>query len=149
MVSASTIRQDVFTAIRTIIIANKPAYSYNGVTYTYTVVAEYPNTDGVFPCVVINKSNVKLSLINLDGSGEDYAVDCQMDFYAKEAHGKKAIDVAQDALQNTFVGNISTFIATNGLNPMEHFWEDSNSSVFEDGKQVLNTASSIVRFKLK
>lgn len=149
VVSVLAVSQDVFTALRTLIIANKPTYTYNSVTYTYTLVAEYPRDNPTFPIIVLNESSVNVSLINLDGSGEDYKVEVQLDFYAKELHGKKAIDAGRDGLRVTFINNISNFKDTNGLNPMENFWEDSNTDVFQDKNQVINTGSSIIRFKLK
>lgn len=148
MVSSATIRQDVFDAIRTLIIANKPTYTYNGTTFTYTVLAEYPGEDGVFPCIVINKANIVMPTITMDAQTLDREIEVPMDFYAKEAHGKKAIDVGQDGLMDTFTTNIPTFIATNKLIPQEDFWQDSGNSTFEDKKQVLNMATSTVRFKL-
>ena len=149
MVSANTISSDVFTALRTLIIANKPTYVYNGTTFTYTLVAEYPRDNPTFPVVVLNESSVSVSLINLDGSGEDYKVEVQLDFYAKELHGKKAIDAGRDGLKATFINNISNFKDTDGLNPMEDFWDDSNTTPFQDRNQLINTGSSLIKFNLK
>jgi hypothetical protein len=149
VVSEATIRQGVFSAISTLIIANKPTYTHNGTTYTYIVVAEYPDTDSMFPCIVINKANILMPTITMDAVTLDREIEVPMDFYAKETQGgKKAIDIAQDSIMNTMVGNIPTFIATDKLVPQEDFWQDSGSSVFEDKKQVLNTATSTVRFRL-
>ena len=82
-IAVSTLKSDVFTALRTLIIANKPSYIYDGDTYEYTLVSEYPRSNPTFPIVVLEKSKVKLSLVNLDGSGEDYELEIQLDFYAK------------------------------------------------------------------
>src|SRR3990167_393335 len=149
MVSAITLSSDVFTTLRTLIIANKPTYTYNEVTFNYTMVAEYPRDNPTFPIVVLNESSVNVSLINLDGSGEDYIVEVQLDFYAKELHGKKAIDAGRDGLRATFIGNIDNFKNTDGLNPMEDFWDDSSTDVFQDRNQLINTGSSLVKFQLK
>lgn len=148
MVSEETIRQDVFTAIRTLLIANKPTYTYDGDTITYTIVAEYPKDDSVFPCIVINKSMVSLTTLTLDAETSDKGIEVNMDFYAKEEHGKKAIDIAQDSVMHTFVGNVPTFVSTDKLIPTEDFWTDSGNSTFQDKNQIINTATSTARFKL-
>lgn len=149
MVEASTIRQGVFNALRSLIIANKPTYTYNGTVYTYDVVAEYPKDNPTFPCIVLNKANITMPLITLDASTGDYEIEVSLELFAKEAHGKKAIDIGQDGLHSIFVGNISSFISTDGLIPTEDFWTDSGNSIFEDRNQVINTATSTIRFKLK
>src|SRR3990167_4015650 len=148
-VAAATISSDVFTALRTLIIANKPTYTYNWTLFTYTMVAEYPRDNPTFPIVVLNESSISVKLLALDGSGTDYGVEVQLDFYAKELHGKKAIDAGRDGLRATFIGNISNFKNTDGLNPMEDFWDDSNTSPFQEGNQVINTGSSLIKFNLK
>lgn len=149
VVATATVSQDVFTALRALIIANKPTYTYDGTEYTYTLEAEYPKINPSFPVVVLNKSNISVTLLNLDGSGEDYEIEAQLDFYTKELHGKKAIDAGQDSLRATFIGNISSFKDNNGLLPQEDFWDDSNSDAFSEKNQVVNTASSIIKFKLQ
>src|SRR3990167_3286539 len=97
-VSTATLSSDVFTALRTLIIANKPTYTYSGIVQTYTLEAEYPRDNPTFPVVVLNESSVSVRLLALDGSGTDYEVEVQLDFYAKELHGKKAIDAGRDGL---------------------------------------------------
>ena len=149
MASAATISQDVFTVLRTLILANKPTYTYNGTTFTYTMVASYPKDNPTFPIVVLNESSINVVLLTFDGSGRDYGVEVQLDFYAKEAHGKKAIDAGRDGLRNTFIENISAFINTDGLIPMDDFWDDSNTSPFQDKNQIINTGSSLIKFVLK
>ena len=148
---AETLSQDVFTKLRTLIIANKPTYTYGNplVTFTYDLESEYPRTNPSFPIVVLNESSIKIALLNFDGSGRDYEVEVQLDFYAKELHGKKAIDAGRDGLRNTFVNNIPTFINDDGLIPMDDFWDDSNTSPFQDKNQVINTGSSLIKFVLK
>lgn len=150
MATAATLSQDVFTALRTLIIANKPNYTYNGTIFTYTLVAEYPKDNPSFPVVVLNESSVNVVLLTYDGGGRNYGVEVQLDFYAKEAHGKKAIDAGRDGLRNTFIENISAFINTDGLIPMEDFWDDSNIASLQESKnQIINTGSSLVKFMLK
>ena len=146
---AETLSQDVFTKIRTLIIANKPTYTYNNTIFTYTMVSEYPKDNPTFPIVVLNESSVNVVLLTFDGGGRDYGVEVQLDFYAKEAHGKKAIDAGRDSLRNTFINNISAFINDDGLIPMDDFWDDSNTSPFQDKNQLINTGSSLIKFVLK
>lgn len=148
-ITVAALKPEFFSALRTLIIANKPTFTYNSATVTYNIDASFPNDKAAFPSLVINESNVKLNLLNLDGSGEDYMVTVQLDFYAQEKHGTKAIGTAQSQMANTFIQNMTTFCNTNGLVPMEEFWEDSDISDFTDNGQVLNTGSSILRFKLR
>ncbi len=149
VVAPLTLKPDVFEAIEALILANKPTYVYDGTTFTYTLKAAYSRENPDFPQVVLNESLVKIVLLNLDGSGEDYGVEIQLDFYAKERHGQKAIGSGQSQIANTFIGNLSAFNTDNGLIPDEDFWDDTNISPFSDGNQVLNTASSLIKFKLK
>lgn len=148
MVDAITIRQDVFDAVRDLIIANKPSYTYNGTNYEFTVVAAYPDKDAAFPCIVLDKSLITMPIITMDGLTGDYEIEVSMEIFAKEMHGIKVIDVAQDSLQNTFMSNMSTLISTNKLCPQEDFWKDSGVSTFQDRNQLLNTSTITMRFKL-
>lgn len=149
MVAISTVRADVFSAISALLIANKPTYTYDSATYTYDTVATFPESNSSFPCIVLNPASVKIMLLNLDGSGEDYSIEVELEFYAKGSHGKKAIDTALDQVMQTFITNISTFNTTNSLLPMEDYLEESNIDIFESNKQIINTAGLRVRFKLK
>lgn len=146
-VSTATIYEDVYDAIRTLLVANKPTYTYDGTVYTYNIIAEYGRADASFPCIVLNKSMIKMSLLTLDSGTHDYIIEVQMDLYAKEKHGKKVLDTALSSLLDLFVTNFSTLDTDNSLVPMEDFWDDSNNSEFEDRNQVLNTVSVIMRFK--
>ena len=148
MVELATLRQDVFAAIRTLLVANKPTYTYNSETVTYSIAAEYPEDNPSFPLIVINKPTVNDERITMDASTGDQVIDIQLDFYAKAIHGKKAIDAGQDSAMATIMGNISTFISSDKIAPMDDFWSDSGNSVIEDNNQTINTASSTMRWKL-
>ena len=148
MVDATTVRQGVFAAISALIIANKPTYDHNGTTYTYNLVAEYNRENPTLPCIVLQKSNINISLLTLDAGTQDYMIGITMEFHAKELHGKKAIDIAQDSLLATFLGNISTFISDDKLIPDEDFWADGASVPDETDKQIINDAESTIKFKL-
>ena len=153
VISTGAVAQGVYDAIETLILANKPTFTRTiqgtSTDFTYTLKAEYSRENPDFPQVVLNKANISIILLNLDGSGEDYGIEVQLDFYTKELHGKKAIDEGQDSLRATFIGNLSAFDTDNGLIPQEDFWDDSNSAVFSEGNQIVNTASSLIKFKLK
>lgn len=153
VVDVEKIEQDVFTAIRALIIANKPTYTRTdqGVEeeFTYNVEAEYPRENPSFPMIVINEPEVDIALINMDGSGEDYPVEVQLDFYAKEIHGKKAISEGKDPMRATFIGNRTSFDIDNGLLMDKNFWNDSNTSFFKNDNQLINTASVVLKFRLK
>ena len=147
-VEQATIRQDVFAALSTLLIANKPTYTYDGTEFTYNIVAEYNRKNPQFPLIVLNKAMITFPIITLDGETGDVEIEVDMEFFAKELHGKVAIDAGMDSAMNTILNNISTFIGTNKLIPQEDFWTDSGNSVVQDENQVLNTATSTARFKL-
>ncbi len=149
VITTTKIGEELFDVLRTLIIANKPTYTFDESTITYTLVAAYPKVNPTFPLVVLNEASINLVILNLDGSGEDYAIEVTLDFYAKEIHGRKAVVVGKDSLRATFLGNKNNFDTDNGLLMQEDFWEDSNISAFEDRNQIINTASSLVRFILK
>lgn len=148
-VSVETLRQDIYSAIRTLLVANKPSYTYNSVEYTYTIVAEYGRQNSSFPYIVLNKALIGVTLLNVDGSGEDYEVEVQLDIYALELHRKIVIDTALGSIQNTFIDNQSSLKSTDGLLLMQEPFDESNTTPFEDNGQVLNTASIIIKLKLQ
>jgi len=148
-VSTTTLRQDVYSAIRTLLVANKPTYDYGDDTFTYSIVAEYGRQSSSFPYIVLNKSEIKPTLLNLDGSGEDYEIDIQLDIYALEQHRKVAIDAALDSIQNTFIDNQSSLKSTDGLLLQQEPFDESNTTPFTDNGQVLNTASLVISMKLQ
>jgi len=147
-ISLATIRTGTYTSIFTLLTANKPTYTYNSATQTYTIYSEYPQKNPSFPCIVINKANITNELITMAGTTNDSSIEVQLDFYAKELHGIKAIEAGQDGAMNTIIGNIATFIGTDKISPQEEFWTDTSVSPIEDNNQVINTSSSTVRFKL-
>ena len=149
-ITIASIYEDVFAAIRALLIANKPSYTYKETEFEYDIVAEYNRKNPTFPVIVLNKAMINITLINLDRSGEGYDIEVQMDLFAKELHGKSAIDQSLSQLMNTFINNFASLESDNSLIPnTEDFWEASNNPTFEDSNQVLNTVSAIVRFKLK
>jgi len=148
-VDPTTLRQDVYTAIRTLLVANKPSYDYDSTTFEYSIVAEYGGQSVDFPYIVINPANAKPELLNIDGSGEDYVVNVQLDFYAIEQHRKKAIDVGVDSVRATFLNNQSGLKSTDGLLLMQEPFDESNTTPFEDNNQKLNTASMIIKLKVQ
>ncbi len=153
VVDTSSVGADVYTAIRTLVLANLPTYSRDiqgtSTTFTYNMVASYPKDNPVFPIVVVSDAEVDVVLLNLDGSGEDYGVTVQLDLYAKEAHGIKAVTEGKDSLRATFIGNLANFDTNNGMIPDEDFIDESNNAPFMDKNQTLNTSSLIFKFKLK
>ena len=75
VVDVASIEQDVYSAIRTLLVANKPTYdrtiSGTETTFTYTILSEYPEDNTKFPCIIIDESEVNINLINLDGSEKE------------------------------------------------------------------------------
>jgi hypothetical protein len=147
-IALASIRQGVFEAIRALLVNNKPTYTYNSATQTYNIYAEYPRSNPSFPCIVINKASIEDERLTMDALTGDESIEVQLDFYAKELHGKKAIDAGVDGAMNTIIGNIATFQSSNGIVPQSDFWTDNGSSTFEENNQVVNTASSLMRFRL-
>jgi hypothetical protein len=149
-VTEASMRQDVFSALNTLLAANKPTYTDpDGNTQTYTIVAEFQEDNPTFPQIAINKAMVSLTLQNMDGTGRDYGVEVQLDFYTKGKHGKKAIDAGMDSVQNTILDNQSSLRTTDGLLLMEEPFDESNNDTFETNNQVINTASLILRFSVQ
>lgn len=149
MVSAATIETDVYEVMETLLLAHKPTYTRKEIDYTYTLLAEYPKRNPIFPIMILNSAIIPTEFIDLKNSTTDYMISVQIDFYAKEAHGAKAIDEAIQSLRATIIGNESTFTDTDGLILTEDFWDSSNVVPFEDRNQLLHTGSVIVKFKLK
>ncbi len=148
VVTQAKLRQNVFTAIESLIEDNLPTYSFDSTPFTYTLVSELPNEDAVFPTVELDSARADFITITLDGATGDIEIEVTLKFYTDEEHGKKAIEVAQDSLMNTFIGNIPTFIGIDNLMPMEDFWTDNIISEIDIDNQVINTATSIIKFKL-
>jgi len=148
MTQPESIRQDVYSAIRTLLIANKPSYEYGGTTYEFTIVAEYGRQNASFPYVVLNPALIDVALLNLDGSGEDYEIELQLDLFALEKHRQVAIDSGADSIQNTIINNQTSLQTTNSLLLMQDPFDESNTTPFEDSSQVLNTKTLMIKMKL-
>ena len=148
-VAIGSMYEDVYAAIRTILVDNKPTYTYNGTEFTYRIISEYSRKDAAFPQIVLNKAMINIDMITMNGSGQDYMIEIQMDLYAKELHGKGVIDQALSQLMATFLANLSALQSDNSIVTQDGFWEVSNNAVFEDNTQVINTVSAVVRFKYK
>lgn len=149
MVTAASIRTGVFTALRTLLNANKPTYTYDSATQTYTVYSQYQEDNPTLPCLVINPSNIAVELITLDGTGSEYLIEVQIDFYARGKHGLNAIDSGRDSVTNTIISNLATLDSTYNLLLREDAFDDSTVGTFMDKVQLINTASSIIRMKLE
>ena len=152
--SKGRIGKELNTAIKALIEANKPTFTRTNnsieTEYTYSLDSQYRGNDASYPLIVLNKSQISITLLNLDGSGEDYAIEVQLDFWAlQKKHGSKAIDSAQDELAATFLANKDNFESDNKLLLAEDFWDDSNTTPFEEGNQLLHTGSSIIKFILQ
>ncbi len=147
-VAQATLGQNTFTVLRTLINANLPTYSFNSTPFTYTLVASAYNDDAIFPSVELGDPKGDFITITMDATTGDIEIEVMIKFYAKELHGKKAIAVGRDGLRNTFIENISTFIGTDKLVPTEDFWVDNPMSEIDIKNQIINTATSTVRFRL-
>ena len=148
VVEQETLRQNVFTAIEKLIKANLPTYSFNEEAFEYIFVSKLPNKDAIFPVIVFGGTKGDFITITMDAATGNIEIEVTLEFYTDEKHGKKAIEVAQDGLMNTFIENISTFIDTDKLVPTEDFWTDNIISEIDIDNQVINTATSVVRFIL-
>ncbi len=148
VVAQATIRQNTFTALRDLINDNLPTYSFDSNPFEYNLVSSFPNEDPIFPIVELGDAKSDFITITMDAATGDIEIEVMLNFYAIEEHGKKAIAVARDDLMNTFIGNISEFINTDKLIPTEDFWIDNPVSEIDIDNQVINTATSVVKFKL-
>ena len=77
-----------------------------------------------------------------------YQGDYHISTISRYLMAKKAIEIAHDELMNNFRGNISTFIGNDKLVPQEDFWIYNPASPIDIQNQVINTATSIVKFRL-
>ena len=148
MVDVESIRQDVFTALRTILVANVPTYTYASTEFTYSVIAEYSRQAADFPYILLNPALVKVELLNADGSGEEYSIIVQLDLYALELHRRQAIDVGIDSIRKTIIDNQSVLKDTYDLLLDQDPFDESETAPFEDNTQALNTGSIMLRMKL-
>lgn len=147
-VEQATLGQNTFTVLEALIKDNLPTYSFDGTPFTYILVAPFPNKDVVFPSIELGDPKGDFITITMNAETGDVIIEIIINFYAKELHGKKAIAVGRDGLRNTFINNISTFIGTDKLIPEEDFWTDNPVSEIDIDNQVINTATSVIKFKL-
>jgi len=148
-VTTTALRQDVYSAIRTLLVANKPTYDYGSETFTYSIVAEYGRQNASFPYIVLNPASVNVELLCLDGSAPDYMIEVQLDFYAKEQHRRVAIDAGADSVMDTIIDNQASLKSTDGLLLMQDPFDESNTTQFDDSQQVLNTKSLVIKVKVQ
>lgn len=140
-VKLSTIRQDLFSVIFTLINDNKPS--------GWTVLSAFPEDNALFPCIIINPAIVKPSIIGLDDSSiivED--IEVEIEFYAEAKDGKEKIDVGRDNVQNTILSNTSS-LDSSKLVLSEDPFDDSNADSFITNNQKINTAASLIKLQTK
>ncbi len=149
VVSSITIRNDVYDAIRTLLVANKPSYTDKDDNIReYTILSEFSRDNPSFPQIVINSANINVSLITLDGGTNEQMVDVQLDFYEKQDFGFGAIESGIDSVQNTILTNQSSLKDDDKLVLMEEPFDESNPANFEENNQQINTKSFIIKLKL-
>jgi hypothetical protein len=132
-------RQTIFTALYTCLNASPPTYTYEGTTYTYTILSAFPEVAPVYPCIVINPAMRKtksLGVAWINGK-ERYDTTVDIDFYAKSSHRKSAIDSARDTVQTLISALQSTSLLLNHNFP----FEDSSVDEIDFNGEKLNTAT--------
>jgi hypothetical protein len=93
----ATIRADTYSALRTLIDANKISGS--------TVVNSFPDSTPSFPCYILPMPEVNLDEPTMDGSTRQYRLEVPMEVYATRAQGQVKIAQMLDNLQATLEGN--------------------------------------------
>ena len=148
-VLSQSIRQDVYSAIRTLLVANKPTYTDpDGNTATYTITAEFQAENPILPQITINSALISPSLITMDGDTNEQGIDVQLDLYVRDKHGYKGIDAGVDGIQATFLDNQSSLKDDDGLVLMEDAFDESNPAEFTSFNQQIKTKSIIIKMKL-
>lgn len=149
MVTTGEVRKGVFKALRDLYVANKPQYQDGDkVIQTYSIVGAYPESNPSFPMLVINPARVSPILITMDGSGNIYGIEVQLDFYTKQKDEIKAIDAGRDSILKIMINNQSLLKNHDNLLLDEDFWDDSNVDTFQEKNQLLTTATVILSMKL-
>lgn len=139
--ASATLRVNVFNTIQTLIDNNKLS--------TWTVLSAFPESDPVFPCIVVNPAIVKPSIVALDKNCEVIEeIVVEIEYFALAKDGKKKIDEGRDNVMNIFLSNWST-LETYNLLPAEDPFEDSNIDTFIFGREKINTGASILRLQLR
>ena len=134
-------RQTIFQAIYNALNSSPPTYTWNSTTYTYTILSAFPDTNPVFPCIVINPATKNTTSLGVAWTTDKRSakVNVNIDFYAPVSHGKGAIDSARDTVE-ALIGNLksSTFYLTHDP------FEDTEVDKMEYNDQTLNTATMMV-----
>jgi hypothetical protein len=135
MSSRVLVFQELYNALK----ASPPTYVAGGVSYTYEILSAFPESNPVFPCIVINPvmrktKNLGISLMN---STERRELNIDIDFYALAAHGKTSIDSARDIVQDLITNlNANTFYISHNIP-----YEDSSVDVIDFNALKYNTAT--------
>ena len=148
-VLSNTIRQDVYSAIRTLLVANKPTYTDpDGETQTYTITAEFQAENPILPQIAINSALISPILITLDGETNEQGIGVQLDLYVRDKHGYKGIDAGMDSIQNTILTNQTRLKGDDKLVLMTEAFDESNPAEFTSFNQQIKTKSIIIKMKL-
>ncbi len=148
-VLSATIRQGVYSAVRTLLVANKPTYTDpDDETQEYTITAEFQAENPTLPSIAINSALISPILITLDGGTNEQGIAVQLDLYVKDKHGYKGIDAGVDGIQAAFLDNQTSLKDDDKLVLMEDAFDESNPVEFTSFNQQIKTKSIIVRMKL-
>jgi len=139
-VALSTIREDIFNNISTLIDSNKP--------HGWTVVASFPESHPTFPCIIINSAKVSFKNHSLLRSKYKQSISLEVEIFALAKSGKEAIDQAKDSIQSTLTAAYGTLRTYGLVLDMENPFTDSDvtTDIINDNK--LNSASMDINLRL-
>jgi len=99
-VVGSTIRENVFNTISTLIDNNKLS--------GWTVLSAFPEQNPVFPCIVVNPAKITQSIMTINKGVTSYRITVDVQLFSAANDGKEKIDQGLDNINNTLFSNAST-----------------------------------------
>tara|TARA_Y100000310_G_C20621392_1_gene783497 strand:- start:41 stop:478 length:438 start_codon:yes stop_codon:yes gene_type:complete len=99
-VVGSTIRENVFNTVTTLIDNNKLS--------GWTVLSSFPEQNPTFPCVIINPAKITQNIMTINKGVAVYRISVEVELFAAANDGKEKIDQGLDNINNTFFSNAST-----------------------------------------
>lgn len=129
----NTISQDIFNNLATFI----NAYKLNG----WTVLASFPYSNPVYPCIVINPARAPFDFKTLDRSRKKMRISVEVEFFDTIGETKASIDNAKDNLRAMFLTHQSVLKSYGIMLDMDNPMDDNPSDAEEYNSQKLNTGS--------
>lgn len=135
MVTASTIRANAYSVIRTLINNNKVSGS--------TVINSYPEADPAFPCVIVPMPEAGIPDTVSLGDLKTYSFSIEFSVWATAAQGQAKVAELLDNIQATLEANTT---ALNAEKIKFDTFSPSRVDKVEVNEQKLYTAGAIATF---